>query len=315
MSYTIHRPKSREAWLELRKGGIGSSEVGTILGLNPYETPYQLWRKKKGLDAPTPENFAMRAGHYLEDAVSLFYQDETGNEIIKSSAGDWIIINNERPFLRVSPDRTCWKRGMARKHDNKGIVECKTTQKEIDGDSLPQHWFCQLQYQLGVAELNWGAIAWLTAGREFGYRDLTFDKDFYDWMIEEVTRFWVDCIQGNQEPLAINVEDVILKSPRHIAGKTLTANDDIITELAELKEVREELAALDQRKKAIEESIKMTMGDAEALVMPNTDDVLCTWKAGKDRTKFDDKRFAQEHPDMYALYTKTTAGTRTFLIK
>jgi putative phage-type endonuclease len=289
--------------------------VGTILGLNPYETPYQLWRKKKGLDAPTPENFAMRAGHYLEDAVSLFYQDETGNEIIKSSAGDWLIVNNERPFLRVSPDRTCWKRGMARKHDNKGIVECKTTQKEIDGDSLPQHWFCQLQYQLGVAELNWGAIAWLTAGREFGYRDLTFDKDFYDWMIEEVTRFWVDCIQGNQEPLAINVEDVILKSPRHIAGKTLTANDDIIAELAELKEVREELAALDQRKKAIEESIKMTMGDAEALVLPNTDDVLCTWKAGKDRTKFDDKRFAQEHPDMYAQYTKTTAGTRTFLIK
>lgn len=315
MSYTIHRPKSREAWLELRKGGIGSSEVGTILGLNPYETPYQLWRKKKGLDAPTPENFAMRAGHYLEDAVSLFYQDETGNEIIKSSAGDWLIINNERPFLRVSPDRTCWKRDMARKHDNKGIVECKTTQKEIDGDSLPQHWFCQLQYQLGVAELNWGAIAWLTAGREFGYRDLTFDKDFYDWMIEEVTRFWVDCIQGNQEPLAINVEDVILKSPRHIAGKTLTANDEIIAELAELKEVREELAALDQRKKAIEESIKMTMGDAEALVLPNTDDVLCTWKAGKDRTKFDDKRFAQEHPDMYAQYTKTTAGTRTFLIK
>lgn len=315
MSYTIHRPKSREAWLDHRKGGIGSSEVGTILGLNPYETPYQLWRKKKGLDAPTPENFAMRAGHYLEDAVSLFYQDETGNEIIKSSAGDWLIVNNERPFLRVSPDRTCWKRGMARKHDNKGIVECKTTQKEIDGDSLPQHWFCQLQYQLGVAELNWGAIAWLTAGREFGYRDLTFDKDFYDWMIEEVTRFWVDCIQGNQEPLAINVEDVILKSPRHIAGKTLDADEQIIAELAELKEVREELAALDQRKKAIEESIKMTMGDAEALVLPNTDDVLCTWKAGKDRTKFDDKRFAQEHPDMYAQYTKTTAGTRTFLIK
>jgi hypothetical protein len=59
----------------------------------------------------------------------------------------------------------------------------------------------------------------------------------------------------------------------------------------------------------------MTMGDAEALVLPNTDDVLCTWKAGKDRTKFDDKRFAQEHPDMYAQYTKTTAGTRAFLIK
>lgn len=315
MSYTIHRPKSREAWLELRKGGIGSSEVGTILGLNPYETPYQLWRKKKGLDGPTPESFAMRAGHYLEDAVSLLYQDESGNEIIKSSAGDWIAINDERPFLRVSPDRTYWKRGMAKKHENKGIVECKTTQMEVDGDSLPQHWFCQLQYQLGVAELYWGAIAWLTAGREFGSRELTFDEEFFRWIVEEVTRFWMDHIVGNKEPLAINVADVLIKNPRHIAGKMLTANDDIIAELAELKELREELAALDARKKDIEAGIKMIMGDAEALVLPNTDNILCTWKAGKDRSKFDEKRFAQEHPDIYAQYTKTTPGSRTFLVK
>lgn len=315
MSTTIYRPKSHEAWLELRKGGIGSSEVGTILGLNPYETPYQLWRKKKGLDAPTPESFAMRAGHYLEDAVSLFYQDETGNEIIKSSAGDWLAVDDERPFLRVSPDRTAWKRGMAKKHDNKGIIECKTTQKDIDGDSLPQHWFCQLQYQLGVMGLNWGALAWLTAGREFGYRDLTFDKEFYAWIVEEVTRYWQDYIIGDAEPLAINVADVVLKNPRHVAGKLLAADDFIVAELAELKELRDELAALDQRKKDIEADIKMMMGDAEALVMPGSDNVLCTWRAQKERTKFDEKRFAQEHPDIYAQYTKTTPGSRTFLIK
>lgn len=257
----------------------------------------------------------MRAGHYLEDAVSRFYADESGNEIIKASAGDWIIVNNERPYLRVSPDRTYWPKGVSRRACNKGIVECKTTQMEVDGDSLPQHWFCQLQYQLGVAELEQGAIAWLTAGREFGYRNLIFDKDFYEWMIEEVTRFWVNNIIGDAEPMAINVEDVLLKNPRHIAGKMLTANDDVIAELAELKELREELAALDARKKDIEAGIKMIMGDAEALVLPNTDNILCTWKVGKDRSKFDEKRFAQEHPDIYAQYTKTTPGSRTFLVK
>jgi predicted phage-related endonuclease len=186
---------------------------------------------------------------------------------------------------------------------------------EVDGDSVPQHWFCQLQYQLGVAELEQGAIAWLTAGREFGYREFSLDHDFYAWLIEEVTRFWADNILGNKEPLAINVADVVLKNPRHVAGKMLTADEDIIAELAELKELREELAALDARKKDIEASIKMMMGDAEAVVLPDTDNVLCTWRAGKDRTKFDEKRFAQEHPDIYAQYTKTTAGTRTFLIK
>ena len=257
----------------------------------------------------------MRAGHYLEDAVSRFYADASGNEIIKASAGDWLIVNNEHPYLRVSPDRTYWPQGMSRRACNKGIVECKTTQMEVDGDSVPQHWFCQLQYQMGVAELEQGAIAWLTAGREFGYREFNLDRDFYTWLIEEVTRFWVDNILGNKEPLAINVADVVLKNPRHVAGKMLTADEDIIAELAELKELREELAALDARKKDIEAGIKMMMGDAEAVVLPDTDNVLCTWRVGKDRTKFDEKRFAQEHPDIYAQYTKTTAGTRTFLIK
>ena len=70
MSNIVIRPKDRAEWLEYRKDGIGSSEVATILGLNPWETPYQLWRRKKGLDAPKDETFAMKAGHYLEDAVS-----------------------------------------------------------------------------------------------------------------------------------------------------------------------------------------------------------------------------------------------------
>ena len=118
MSRTIIRPTSREEWLKQRERGIGSSEVGTILGLNPFETPYQLWRRKMGLDEPKEENFAMRAGHYLEDAVSLFYRDATGKEIIKASAGDWIICDNDRPYMRVSPDRTFWIPGLPKSASN-----------------------------------------------------------------------------------------------------------------------------------------------------------------------------------------------------
>ena len=79
MATTIIRPANREEWLTHRQEGIGSSEVATILGLNPWETPYQLWRRKKGLDAPKEETFAMKAGHYLEDAVSMFWLDIVSN--------------------------------------------------------------------------------------------------------------------------------------------------------------------------------------------------------------------------------------------
>ncbi|MBP3768428.1 MAG: YqaJ viral recombinase family protein [Prevotella sp.] len=319
MSYTIIRQKNREEWLKDRSGGIGSSEVATVLGLNPWETPLQLWRRKKGIDPPKAENFAMKAGHYLEDAVSKFYADETGKDIIKASAGDWLIVNKEKPFLRVSPDRTYWIPGRPKSDRNKGIVECKTTQMEVDYDNPPQHWFCQLQYQLGVAELEQGALAWLTMGRDFGYRDFTFDKEFYDWMVEEVEKFWTDNIVGNVEPDPVNVEDVLLRNPRHLPGKLVEADADIIEACKQLKEIKEELSDLDSRKKELEDKIKMSMGDAEALTAPGGTPakplIIATWKAAKDSQKFDEKSFAASEPNMYQSYLKTVPGSRRFLLK
>ena len=220
MATTIIRPANREEWLTHRQEGIGSSEVATILGLNPWETPYQLWRRKKGLDAPKEETFAMKAGHYLEDAVSMFWHDETGRKIIKRSAIDWLILNADKPYMRVSPDRTYWLSD-SRKNSDKGILECKTTQMTIDEEDLPKHWFCQLQYQLGVAELEQGSLAWLCSGRQFGYKDIALVPDFFQWIEEEVTKFWVDNIQGNIEPDATSVADVLLKYNRHTDGKII----------------------------------------------------------------------------------------------
>ena len=176
---TIIRPKSREEWLDIRKSGIGSSEVATIVGLNPWETPYQLWRRKTGLDEPKQENAAMRNGHHLEDAVSRMWNDATGREIIKRSAIDWIIRDNDRPYLQVSPDRTYWLSDDSRANDNKGILEIKTTRMKVDPEDLPKYWFAQVQYQLGVAGYTQGSLAWLSAGQgfDFGYQDLKLVPD------------------------------------------------------------------------------------------------------------------------------------------
>lgn len=314
MSYTIIRPKDRTEWLKHRESGIGSSEVGTILGLNPFESPYQLWLRKKGQTPPKEENFAMRAGHYLEDAVSLFFHDATGYDIIKSSSGDWMVVNNDFPYMRVSPDRTYWLSG---KHNasNKGILECKTTQLDISEDDVPSHWYCQLQYQLGVAELGEGALAWLTAGRKFGYKIIPFDPEFFSWIKEEVTKFWVDNIEGGQEPSAIRVEDVLLKNPHERDGKTVIASPAIIEQCEELQSVKTSISTLETRKKELESEIKLVMNDAEALISPDSMRPICTWRTSKDKQKFNEKKFAADHADLYSSYMVSVPGTRTFLLK
>ena len=312
MATTIIRPANREEWLTHRQEGIGSSEVATILGLNPWETPYQLWRRKKGHDAPKEETFAMKAGHYLEDAVSMFWHDETGRDIIKRSAIDWLILNADKPYMRVSPDRTYWLSD-SRKNSDKGILECKTTQMTIDEEDLPKHWFCQLQYQLGVAELEQGSLAWLCSGRQFGYKDIALVPDFFQWIEEEVTKFWVDNIQGNIEPDATSVADVLLKYNRHTDGKIIEVADDIYTAVNDLKALKEQIAQLDEQKESLEEKIKLGFGDAEAISYGGQ--TIATWKAPKPSEKFDAKAFAKAHPDLAKEFTAPYQGARRFLIK
>lgn len=312
MATQIIRPKDREEWLQYRQSGIGSSEVATILGLNPYETPYQLWRRKKGLDPAKQENFAMRAGHYLEDAVSQFWHDETGREIIKRSAIDWLIVNTGKPYMRVSPDRTYWLND-SRKATDKGILECKTTQRRIDEDDLPKYWFCQVQYQLGVAELTQGSLAWLCSGREFGYKDITLVPDFFAWIEDEVTKFWVDNLQGNVEPDAQSVADVLLKYNRHTDGKIVEVSDEVFTACNDLKALKERIAELDEQKDELEEKIKLGFGDAEAISYGGQ--TIATWKAPKPSEKFDAKAFAKQYPDMAREFTTPYQGARRFLLK
>ena len=313
MSATVIKAKDRQEWLQLRGQGIGSSEVATIVGLNPWETPYQLWRRKKGLDAPKQESFAMRAGHILEDAVARFYQEESGRKVIKSSAGDWLAVDDERPYLRVSPDRTFFIEGRSNKMENKGILECKTTQMTIDPDDLPKHWFCQLQYQLGVAGYEHGALAWLTGGRSFDYRNIDLVPDFFAWLVEEVERFWTDNIEGDQEPAPLNVADTVLKYVRHTDGKVVECTAEMLDVIDKLREVKQQMKEMDDTKTQLEDAVKVFFADAEALTFEGK--TIATWKAPKASNKFDAKAFEEAHPDMAAQFVKQVQGARRLLIK
>jgi putative phage-type endonuclease len=313
MSRNIIRPKDRSEWLEFRKSGIGSSEIASVVGLNPWETPYQLWRRKTGRDEGKTENFAMKAGHYLEDAVSMFWHDETGRDVIKSSAGDWLIINPDKPFMRVSPDRTYWLTGQPHNERNKGILECKTTQMKIDGDDLPKHWFCQVQYQLGVAEVEQGSLAWLCSGREFGYKDIALVPDFFGWLAESADKFWTDYVLTDKEPESISVEDVMLKYNRHTDGKVIEVGQAAFDDYQSLRSVRAEIETLEYKKEQLESRLKMMFADAEAIT--HDGQTLATWKAPKPSEKFDSNAFKAAHPDIAKEFTCTYQGARRFILK
>lgn len=314
-NYTI-RASSHAEWLEARKGGIGASEIGTILGVNPYDTPYQLWLRKTGRAPATPDNFLMKAGHYLEAAIAQFCADETGVEIIKRSADEFIVVNSDKPHLRVSPDRYAWLPNCKHTQDNKVIIECKSTQKLISEDDIPLPWFVQVIYQLGVCEMDQAFLAWFSQGRDFGYKNIHFDPDLYrDVIVAEIDRFWVDNILGGQEPALINVDDVKLKYPLHKAGKTVDASDEVLERYNTLLEVNSRINELSKIKAECEDVLKMALTDSESIIVPASGKTLATWKASKPSTKFDEKAFAAEHPELYKSYMREAQGSRRFSVK
>lgn len=307
------KPKTHEEWLANRMSGIGSSDVATILGLNPFSTPYQLWRQRMEPGVHENSNEAMLLGHLLEDAIAQRWAIATGKEIIKSSAEEWMYIHPEKDYFRASPDRIYWDEKGSRKSSNRCILEIKSTQKDIDPDDFPKYWFAQVQWQLYVMGLEKANLAWLTRGRDFGFIEITKNDDLCGYIAQEVEKFWTDNIIGGQEPALISAADVMTKFTSSTADKVSEVSQEIYADYLQIKDVKAQIEALEGTKKKLEENIKLYLQDAEALSYNGK--TIATWKSSKPSQKFDSNAFAYEHPDLYRDYIKETPGSRRFVIK
>ena len=78
----IKLPETREEWLENRMKGIGGSDAGAIVGVNPWKSPYTLWCEKTGKITNDIDNEVMRQGRDLEQYVAERFCEETGKKVV-----------------------------------------------------------------------------------------------------------------------------------------------------------------------------------------------------------------------------------------
>ena len=304
---TIIRTKSREEWLEKRGSGVGASEVGAILGLSHFDTPYSVWRRKVGLDGPQPENIAMMMGHLLEDVVAQRFAIETGYTIIKASAADIIYYDPAKEFMRVTPDR------VVKTPEGKALLECKTTSKRIDENNIPYTFLCQVHYQMRVTGIHTCYLAWLINGRDFGYARVDYDEEFVRFVEDRITEFWTVNVQQNIAPDAISVEDVMTMHPVSEEGKEVEADDDALKDIQELARLSKIAKSTEESIREVKGRLQVYMDNSESLVSKGA--VLATWKSGKGRASFDSKALQKDNPELYAKYYKEGKPSRTFLLK
>lgn len=181
---------SREKWLEARRQGVTASEIATVCGLSPWDSPYALYWRKKG-ELPEPDdNDAMALGRYLEDYVAQRFA-ELHPEFYTHGDGRSVFSHPDRPWQIATPDRIVYDHGIDLYGGRYGagpalaVLECKTA-ASYDGwgddgsDVIPVHYLCQVLWQMDVMGVQTGYVACLFLhSRKLRVYELTMDAAAY----------------------------------------------------------------------------------------------------------------------------------------
>ena len=177
-------------WHELRSHGIGGSEMGTIMGLNPWESAYALWAKKTGkITDDFKENWAVRLGKAFEEPiVKLFEEEHPEFEVF--SCGTF--ASKEVAFLHANPD------ALAR-HRETGewfVIEIKTAR--YPWEAVPQHYVCQVQHYMDVLGIK---KSYVVAVAGMDYKEYYIPADTFQQEVQRdaALRFW-NLMQTDTKP-------------------------------------------------------------------------------------------------------------------
>lgn len=293
----------RTNWLELRRNSIGGNDAAAILGLSKWSSPLAVYADKMGLIPEKEDNEPMRQGRDLEEYVAQRFTEQTGLSVRRENH---ILVNDVNPFMHANIDRRIVGKNIG--------LECKTTSvyndTDFEGGDVPPEYYTQCQHYMAVTGWDFWYLAVLVLNKVFYVFEVPRNEDDIAALIDVERNFWNNHIVANDPPEPIEQDDETLKKlyPHdETAYAPLYSVSPVIRELIEKKAVAKQLEG---EIKALENRIKMAMGDASE----GSDGIhTVTWKTTISN-RFDTKAFKVKHPDLYKQFTNETSSRR-FLLK
>ena len=308
------RTMERGDWLRLRREGIGSSDAAAAVGLNPYQSPLELWMHKSGraeLLPPDPQDPSGPTywGAVLEPIVAAHYTRTTGHKVRRVNA---VLQHPRVPWMRANIDRE-----VVGTQDVQ-ILECKTTGMNgmrLWREGVPHYVQLQVMHQLAVTGKPAADVAVLVCGQELRIHRIERDEALIARLIALEERFW-DHVQSDTPPPA-DASDSSAQALRSLypqdAGDTVDLSQDEASSqaFAQLLQVRELLTGWQAQEALLKHQIQQRMGTASHARLAGGS---VSWKRAQARQEFDAARFIQDHPDTAAAYLASKPGTRRFLV-
>ncbi len=296
----------RDRWLAARREGITATDIGVILGLVSWDSPFALYWRKKGKLPEVEESDQMRLGSWLEGAIKTQWAGTGGG-------GCWpgaLYRSDQRPWQLATPDAVVLERQLMRDPEVIAVLECKTSatkdgwgpgamsQPLPEGELLdewqgrvnqvPAHVRAQVLWQMDTLDVAVGhvAVVFLPSG-EFRSYTITHSHDFaytteicqvcmdQKFMRDRGEIFW-NRLQGSGTPPAVDGSPVTTSALRHLhAGAVKGKTAEIDPALANNYPMAcDEFAGAKAIKAELENQIREQMGDATLAVSPIDGEVI-----------------------------------------
>jgi putative phage-type endonuclease len=193
-------------WLDWRKKGLGGSEVGCVLGCNPYSDSKadRVWARKLPSDHPDalPEvksNYAMQRGQKLEPEARRLYE-----ELYGWKAEPVCVVHDDYEFIRASldglrhDDKVAIEAKCSGQKNHARYLECCHTTDPVERQQLFWSYFpyyhAQIQYQLLITQAE--VCHFLGYSPDFGGSDRLAIFELYpeiegqQRLLDRVVEFW-----------------------------------------------------------------------------------------------------------------------------
>lgn len=291
---------------ELRKTGIGGSDVAGIFGVSKWATPLDIFFSKiQEVEDEEIDNDAIEWGNRLEALVVQAFSQKTGKECITDLE---TFRHPDYPHLLANVDAMI-------KGEN-AALEVKTARfagewGERGSDKIPNAYLLQVAHYSAVLNLDKVYIAVLISGSDFRIYEYNKNEKLEKLIIKKNTEFWNNHVVAQVPPQAINSEDALKlwSTVNPLSAKTI--DDTILEKIDYLKRIKAHIKDLQKQEEEEKFKVLSFLEDYEALVDHNSN-TLATWKQ-QSYNRFDVNRFKNEHANLYEQYTKQST-TRVFRI-
>ena len=286
---------NEDDWHELRAKRIGGSDIGAIIGVNPYKSIVDVY-----VDKTEGSNFKGNElthwGHMLEGTILKEFSNKHKElivyEVPYSVVNDFLIANLDGALKD-------------KETGDYGVLEIKTTslwnKKDWEDDVIPQHYYAQVQHYLMLTGYKFAYIAVLIGGQQYKEFKIERSEEDINLIRNKATEFYQENLLKKIPPMPDGSDAYM----QHLKKKALEIENNEIIELVGFEEKVEMLKNVTREKKELEKTENLLKEEIMLEMIREK-----TLKAVVGKSKFnilskkslDKKKLGKEQPQLLKEY-------------